>query len=217
MEAYNYCKCDYYEPLYFCLTPIAKYSDLSFQLKIMFQLVKPSSVFSNSKFVEANKIKPIALQIDMCSACLLVWMNMEVHVKEEFLDKKLYYSCTMHISNDNYVRTSDQKGLLPGITELTCWCSEWNHHQIISLVEFQNQTVIIFSISSVTHPYQQSTKQVVGEAKLAVKQIYDTVSFSFKLPVESVMVMRCRLLGRSERRLASYLFLFDPFSRRAEM
>ena len=45
-------------------------------------------------------------------------MNMEVHVKEEFLDKKLYYSCTMHISNDNYIRTSDQKGLLPGKTEL---------------------------------------------------------------------------------------------------
>ena len=72
VEAYNYCKYDYYEPLYFCLSPVAKYSDLSFQLKIMFQLVKPSSVFSCSKIIDVNTVKPIALQIDICSARLLV-------------------------------------------------------------------------------------------------------------------------------------------------
>lgn len=60
---------------------------------------------------------------------------------------------------------------------------EWSQHQIISLVEFQNQSRLQFSVTCVTHPHQQASKQIVGVAELPLKRIYESDTFVFDIPV----------------------------------
>ena len=72
VEASNFCNHDYYEPLSFCLSPIEQYSSYKFQLKIMFQLVKPSSSLHTDRMINPKVAKPIALRIDINSARLQV-------------------------------------------------------------------------------------------------------------------------------------------------
>ena len=48
VEASNFAYFDYYEPLEFNLIANEGYSSYNFQLKIMFQLVKPTSISSAS-------------------------------------------------------------------------------------------------------------------------------------------------------------------------
>ena len=76
VEAFNFYSYDLYEPLYFCLKPIEKYKSYECQLKVMFQLVKPSSIFVTSKSIDNSTMKPIAYQFDISSAsfnvCFLI-------------------------------------------------------------------------------------------------------------------------------------------------
>lgn len=72
IEANNFYTFDYYEPTSFFLRPLGKYTDYQFQLNVMIQLVKPSSVFCVPKTVTAADVKPIALQVDILSSQLKV-------------------------------------------------------------------------------------------------------------------------------------------------
>ena len=74
VESFNFYKYDYYEPLHFCLTPESGYSSFEFQLKILFQFVKPSSQFSLVKTVDTSRMKPIAYHIEILSSSLNVHM-----------------------------------------------------------------------------------------------------------------------------------------------
>ena len=66
---------------------------------------------------------------------------------------------------------------------LSSFSQEWSQHQIISLVEFQNQSRLQFSVTCVTHPHQQASKQIVGIAELPLKRVYESDSFLFDIPV----------------------------------
>ena len=72
IEANNFYTFDYYEPASFSLKPLGKYTDYQFQLSVMIQLVKPSSIFYVPKTVTAADVKPIALQVDILSSQLSV-------------------------------------------------------------------------------------------------------------------------------------------------
>ena len=72
IEANNFFSFDYYEPASFSLKPLGKYTDYQFQLNVMIQFVKPSSVFSVPKTVTTASVKPIALQVDILSSQLKV-------------------------------------------------------------------------------------------------------------------------------------------------
>ena len=72
IEANNFYTFDYYEPASFSLKPLGKYTDYQFQLSVMIQLVKPSSIFYVPKTVTAADVKPIALQVDLLSSQLSV-------------------------------------------------------------------------------------------------------------------------------------------------
>lgn len=68
VEAFNFYSYDMYEPIYFCLKPIEKYKSYECQLKVMFQLVKPSAIFVTSNSPDNSTMKPIAYQFDISSA-----------------------------------------------------------------------------------------------------------------------------------------------------
>ena len=72
IEANNFFSFDYYEPASFSLKPLGKYTDYQFQLNVMIQFVKPSSVFCVPKTVTTASVKPIALQVDILSSQLKV-------------------------------------------------------------------------------------------------------------------------------------------------
>ena len=72
VEAFNFYDYDFYEPTYFCLTPVEEYKSYECQLKVVFQLVKPSSIFVYPKNVDVTSVQPIAYQIEVQNANLNV-------------------------------------------------------------------------------------------------------------------------------------------------
>ena len=80
MQAFNFYSFDFYEPIYFCLKPVKKYLKYEFQLRIMFQLVKSTSLFSLPKTVDLLSNYPIAYQIVIDSAeidvSVFAWSNL---------------------------------------------------------------------------------------------------------------------------------------------
>ena len=72
IEANNFFSFDYYEPASFSLKPLGKYTNYLFQLNVMIQFVKPSSVFCVPGTVTTANVKPIALQVDILSSQLKV-------------------------------------------------------------------------------------------------------------------------------------------------
>ena len=166
VEAFNFYSYDLYEPIYFCLKPIEKYASYECQLKVMFQLVKPSSVFVTSKSVDNSAVKPIAYQIDINSASF----------NEELVDKKLYFSCQMNVNSTTFVKTRDVKGNSP----------QWSLKQIISACDFADPNGLVFTIFSVVHPHQQSTIKTIGEARIPFKKVLSSLQPQFELPVATL-------------------------------
>ena len=165
VEAFNFFNYDYYEPLRLCLQSRDGNSTYEMQLKILFQLVKPSAEFVCTTTIDVNKVKPVAYQIEIVSASL----------DETLVDKKLYFSLTMDISKENYLRTRDVKGNQP----------QWNFRQIIASLDFKNQKSLIFHLNTVTHPHQQDSFQVIGSASFPLSKLLTSTSYLFRLPINS--------------------------------
>lgn len=183
VEAFNFFNYDYYEPLRLCLQSRDGNSTYEMQLKILFQLVKPSAEFVCTTTIDVNKVKPVAYQIEIVSASLDVIPKSVPHDQETLVDKKLYFSLTMDISKENYLRTRDVKGNQPRTCRRAFSPAEWNFRQIIASLDFKNQKSLIFHLNTVTHPHQQDSFQVIGSASFPLSKLLTSTSYLFRLPV----------------------------------
>lgn len=72
VEATNFAQFDYYEPCEFNLIAKEGFTSYEFQLKIMFQLVKPTSQFVVPGRADTSNLPPVAYNIEISSASLNV-------------------------------------------------------------------------------------------------------------------------------------------------
>lgn len=73
VEASNFSQFDYYEPLEFNLIATEDFTSYDFQLKIMFQLVKPTTQFFVPGRADISNLPPVAYNIEISSASLNVF------------------------------------------------------------------------------------------------------------------------------------------------
>lgn len=65
---------------------------------------------------------------------------------------------------------------------------EWNMRLIVAANEFSDKGGLVFVVNSVTHPHQQSSLAVVGEAKIPFKRIMSAFQFDFEIPVFFIII-----------------------------
>ena len=99
------------------------------------------------------------------------------------MDKNLFFSLSIDISKDNYVKTRDVKGLQPRSAFPPIFPVEWNFRHTIASLDFSHPSIITFTLNSVTHPQQQNTSKLVSTASFDTHQLATATNFLFKLPV----------------------------------